>query len=152
MSHPDEQWAADNFSERYRTPVSRGVLAEIEERVIGGAWSANGYTTRARADELGERLNLGAESDQTTPARGLVRSAGFTDVEAFDRTTEYRETLRAWHDRYQEREHEVVSTIGRQLFDERRRDRLAAIAAIEAGQQRRVLIVGVNGGLAARTR
>src|SRR5262249_43239726 len=59
MSHRDERWAADNFSERYRTPVGTSVLAEIEERVLGSAWGANGYTTRAQADELGVRLNLG---------------------------------------------------------------------------------------------
>ena len=57
MSHRDERWASDNFKRRYRIATS-GVLATIEQQVIGGTWGANGYTTRAQAHELGERLHL----------------------------------------------------------------------------------------------
>jgi len=53
----DERWAVDNFAQRYRLPTG-GVVAEIENRVIGSAWGANGYTTRAQADDLGRRLRL----------------------------------------------------------------------------------------------
>ena len=34
------------------------VSAQIERRVIGEAWGANGYTTVEQADELGRRLDL----------------------------------------------------------------------------------------------
>ncbi len=47
------------FGERYS--LGRGeVLATIEREVIGGDWGANGYTTRAQADELADRLKLDA--------------------------------------------------------------------------------------------
>ena len=74
----------------------------------------------------------------------LMRSAGFIDVEEIDRTPEYLETLRGWHDLYAAHEDELVPLISRQLFDDRQHDRRAALAAIEAGYQRRVLIVGAN--------
>ena len=76
----------------------------------------------------------------------LMRSAGFIDVEELDRTPEYAETLRSWYDRYEEHAVEVIALISRQTFEERQRDRLAAIAAVEAGYQRRVLVLGVNPG------
>lgn len=55
----DEKEARARFSERYaiRRP---GVMREMEARVIGAAWGANGYTTLQQADELGRRLELGA--------------------------------------------------------------------------------------------
>ena len=76
----------------------------------------------------------------------LMRSAGFIDVEELDRTPEYAETLRSWYDRYEEHAAEVIALISRETFEERQRDRLAAIAAVEAGYQRRVLVLGVNPG------
>ena len=57
MSTKDEREALQEFSERYalaRSPV----VDDIERRVIGAVWGANGFTTRAQADELGERLHL----------------------------------------------------------------------------------------------
>ena len=80
--------------------------------------------------------------DHTT----LMRSAGFVDVKELDRTPEYAETLRSWYDRYEEHRVEVIALISRETFEERQRDRLAAIAALEAGYQRRVLVLGVNPG------
>ena len=74
-----------------------------------------------------------------------MRSAGFVDVEEIDRTPEYLETLRAWYDRYEEHAAAVIALISRELFDERQEARRAALAATEAGHQRRVLILGVNG-------
>lgn len=57
MTFRDERWAQENFTERYRISGT-DVQARIEQAVIGSVWGANGYTTRAQADELGVRLDL----------------------------------------------------------------------------------------------
>jgi methylase of polypeptide subunit release factors len=54
----DEQDARTHFQERYRRRGS-ALLREMERRVIGAAWGANGFTTVRQADELGRRLRLG---------------------------------------------------------------------------------------------
>jgi methylase of polypeptide subunit release factors len=58
MSSRDERDARARFSERYAVPTA-DIASEIERRVIGAAWGANGYTTVAQANELGRRLDLG---------------------------------------------------------------------------------------------
>lgn len=50
----------DRFDERYRT--LDGVMVAIEVEVLGSDYGANGYTSRAQADEIGELLDLGANS------------------------------------------------------------------------------------------
>lgn len=57
MVTAQEQEARDRFADRYRQERV-GIVREIEERVIGGDWGANGYTTVAQADDLAERLRL----------------------------------------------------------------------------------------------
>jgi hypothetical protein len=55
----DELQARALFDQRYGAalpPVAR----QIERRVIGGDWGANGYTTRAQADTLADKLGLSA--------------------------------------------------------------------------------------------
>jgi hypothetical protein len=47
------------FDERYGTAPSRAA-GEIEQRVIGSDWGANGYTTMAQADALARALRLSA--------------------------------------------------------------------------------------------
>ena len=59
MTTRDEREALARFSERYAVPTA-DVAGEIEHRVIGATWGANGYTTIAQADELGRRLDLRA--------------------------------------------------------------------------------------------
>jgi methylase of polypeptide subunit release factors len=54
----DERDARERFQERYAAPTA-GISTAIEQRVIGAAWGANGYTTVDQADELGRRLGLG---------------------------------------------------------------------------------------------
>jgi len=58
MTTRDEHDALTEFRERYAI-VTTDVAAEIERRVIGAAWGANGYTTVEQADQLGRRLDLG---------------------------------------------------------------------------------------------
>lgn len=53
----DEQDAAATFSERYSRPAS-DATRDLERRVIGGDFGANGYTTMAQADLMAERLRL----------------------------------------------------------------------------------------------
>jgi hypothetical protein len=57
MVTAQEQEASDRFADRYRQePVD--IVREIEQRVVGGDWGANGYTTLTQADDLAERLRL----------------------------------------------------------------------------------------------
>ena len=57
MTSRDERAALAHFSERYAVAAA-DAASDIEMRVIGAAWGANGYTTVAQADELGARLRL----------------------------------------------------------------------------------------------
>lgn len=74
----------------------------------------------------------------------LLRSAGFDDVEELDRTAEYLVTLRGWYDRSEEHAEELAALVSQERFAERQRERRAAIDAVEAGLQRRVLLTGVR--------
>ena len=47
------------FDQRYSITAAP-LLREIERRVIGGDWGANGYTTMAQADQLASGLGLSA--------------------------------------------------------------------------------------------
>jgi len=55
----DELQARALFEQRYGI-TSAAVAREIERRVIGGDWGANGYTTMAQADQLASGLALSA--------------------------------------------------------------------------------------------
>jgi len=79
----------------------------------------------------------------------LVRSAGFVDVEEIDCTADYHATMRAWIEQSDARADELAAVISRALLDERQRERRNALAAIEAGLQRRVMIGGRRPGRGA---
>jgi hypothetical protein len=55
----DELQARALFDQRYAIVLSP-VARQIERRVIGGDWGANGYTTMAQADTLARALGLSA--------------------------------------------------------------------------------------------
>jgi hypothetical protein len=55
----DELQARALFKERYGNRPSR-TARQVEQRVIGGDWGANGYTTMAQADTLASGLGLSA--------------------------------------------------------------------------------------------
>jgi SAM-dependent methyltransferase len=57
MASRHERDTRRRFEERYAVPTS-DVTEEVERRVIGAAWGANGYTTLRQADELAARLCL----------------------------------------------------------------------------------------------
>jgi SAM-dependent methyltransferase len=57
-SEHERQTGAD-FSARYSVSPSR-LLDDIERRVLGGSWGANGFTTVSQADHLGAALRLAA--------------------------------------------------------------------------------------------
>jgi 2-polyprenyl-3-methyl-5-hydroxy-6-metoxy-1,4-benzoquinol methylase len=61
MTVRDELQARVLFEQRYGVATAP-VTLEIERRVIGGDWGANGYTTMAQADQLSGELDL-AETD-----------------------------------------------------------------------------------------
>jgi SAM-dependent methyltransferase len=56
-SSKDEQRTRADFSQRYATERTTA-LEDIERRVIGAAWAANGFTTVQQADRLGEIVEL----------------------------------------------------------------------------------------------
>lgn len=58
MTSRDQRNALEQFRERYAMPPA-GVIDRIEERVIGAAWGANGYTTLDQANLLARHLGLG---------------------------------------------------------------------------------------------
>jgi 2-polyprenyl-3-methyl-5-hydroxy-6-metoxy-1,4-benzoquinol methylase len=55
----DEDKARALFQERYSNTPSL-LARQIEQRVIGGDWGANGFTTMAQADTLARELDLSA--------------------------------------------------------------------------------------------
>ena len=57
MATLQEQEARERFADRYRQERT-DLVGQIEQRVIGGDWGANGYTTIAQADDLADRLDL----------------------------------------------------------------------------------------------
>jgi 2-polyprenyl-3-methyl-5-hydroxy-6-metoxy-1,4-benzoquinol methylase len=59
MTVRDELQARALFEQRYGIAAAP-LLREIERRVIGGEWGANGYTTTAQADRLASGLELSA--------------------------------------------------------------------------------------------
>ena len=59
MTVRDEPQARALFEQRYGIAAAP-LLREIERRVIGGDWGANGYTTMAQADQLASGLGLSA--------------------------------------------------------------------------------------------
>ena len=59
MTARDEVQALALFQERYRNTPS-ALAGQIERRVIGGDWGANGFTTMTQADTLARELHLSA--------------------------------------------------------------------------------------------
>jgi ubiquinone/menaquinone biosynthesis C-methylase UbiE len=59
MTVRDELRARALFEQRYGIAAA-GVAREIERRVIGGDWGANGYTTMRQAHQLASGLGLSA--------------------------------------------------------------------------------------------
>ena len=61
MVTKQEREAQHRFADRYREERP-DVVRQIEQRVIGGDWGANGYTTKHQADELGRVLELSPDT------------------------------------------------------------------------------------------
>jgi 2-polyprenyl-3-methyl-5-hydroxy-6-metoxy-1,4-benzoquinol methylase len=59
VSVRDEAQARALFQERYRN-IPSSLTCQIELRVIGGDWGANGFTTVTQADTLADKLGLSA--------------------------------------------------------------------------------------------
>lgn len=74
-----------------------------------------------------------------TSYESLLRTAGFIDVEVVDLTAEYRITQQAKIDETDRRRDDLLALVGREEYDESRRDRHNTIEAIDAGLLRRRL-------------
>jgi hypothetical protein len=85
-------------------------------------------TGRRRAARTGPDALL---TRSTYPS--LLRSAGFCDVVFDDRTEEYRATQQAWIAATDRHSAGLREVLGEDAFDERRRARAAALAAIDDG-------------------
>lgn len=57
MTSRDEREARSDFTRRYSAGRT-DVTSEVERRVIGADYGANGFTTRSEADEMGALLAL----------------------------------------------------------------------------------------------
>ncbi len=57
MTTKDQRDALELFRERYASAPNE-IVDRIEEKAIGAAWGANGFTTVSQADELARRLHL----------------------------------------------------------------------------------------------
>ena len=73
MTGRDEAQARALFQERYCNTPSL-LTRQIEQRVIGGDWGANGFTTMTQADTLARELHLSA-ADRAA-AEGLAARTG----------------------------------------------------------------------------
>ena len=69
MTVSDEAQARALFQERYRNTPSL-LARQIEQRVIGGDWGANGFTTMVQADTLARELHLSAADRLLDLGRG----------------------------------------------------------------------------------
>jgi hypothetical protein len=65
----DEAQARTLFQERYRNTPSL-LARHIEQRVIGGDWGANGFTTRAQDDTLAREFTCRPPTVCSTWDRG----------------------------------------------------------------------------------
>ena len=69
-SSKDERVAREDFTERYSVDRT-SLLDDIERRVIGDVWGANGFTTVEQADTLGAYLDLDNDSSLLDVGTGL---------------------------------------------------------------------------------
>jgi hypothetical protein len=73
------------------------------------------------------------------PHEQLLAAAGFAEIEAIDVTGPFSRTQQAWIDTWREHEHELADLLGRDVLDERTRERQAMRSAIDEGLLRRTL-------------
>jgi hypothetical protein len=71
----------------------------------------------------------------------MLAAAGYVDIRQTDLTPDFAVVTRAWMEQYAAHQGELVSLLGRELFEERQADRRAQLAAIEDGILRRSLVV-----------
>lgn len=69
----------------------------------------------------------------------MLRTAGFTDISADDRTAEYRTTLAGWIAATRRREEAIREIVGDEDYETRAANRVASLAAIDDGLLSRFL-------------
>jgi len=79
-----------------------------------------------------------------TGYNGLLATAGFTEVEHLDVTTDYRKTQQAWIDATRRRSPAVAAAMGDKALEQRLADRAAALAAVDDGLLRRSRYVAIR--------
>jgi hypothetical protein len=95
---------------------------------------------RKRILALGDPPELASTSSE----RELLTSAGFVDIEETDETEEYLRISRGWHEGRERYADELRRIEGAQAFADGQKKRLARIAFIETGLQRRSLFVAMR--------
>jgi hypothetical protein len=68
-----------------------------------------------------------------------LASAGFTEIDAVDLTTEWASTARGWFDGWSANETELIALDSAETFGQRQRERHIQLRAIEDGLLRRGL-------------
>jgi hypothetical protein len=80
------------------------------------------------------------------PHHELLESAGFVDIEDIDCTTEFATVARAWIERWDHHRDHLVDLLGVVEYEQRQRDRLAQLRAIDDGLLRRSLLAATRPG------
>ena len=71
----------------------------------------------------------------------MLKSAGFVDIERFDRTAAYRDTTAAWLEQRILRADDVIAVLGRDEYEKKVVEGRETVAAIDEGLLRRYLYV-----------
>lgn len=75
---------------------------------------------------------------------GLVRAAGFREVDVVDVTGEYRDTQQAWMDQWEAHADHLETLYGAEMVRDRRGERRRTLAAIDEGLLRRSLVTATR--------
>jgi hypothetical protein len=150
MTVRDELQARALFQQRYGnrpSPTAR----QIEQRVIGGDWGANGFTTMAQADTLADGLGLSSGdrlldlgSGRGWPGLYLAARTGCRVVLAdlpLEGLRVAADRAAAWLAETELHTEELARLEPPGAFAQRQADRRRMLAAVHAGLLRRVLLL-----------
>jgi hypothetical protein len=151
----DELQARALFQERYGN-IPSPTACQVEQRVIGGNWGANGYTTMDQADTLGRELRLSAGdhlldlgTGRGWPGLFLAARTGcrivLTDLPLEGLRVAANRAAAAWLAESMSQADALARLEPPGAFEQRQADRRFMLAAIHAGLLRRALVLARTG-------